>query len=119
MLNLRFTFPLTRRIRKKVHFKYVYAHAKRMDNALVRIYVSQSFKERGGVAFIASKRVGNAVQRNKCRRRLSEIYRLNQHKIMNNIDIIFVAKNRLLDISFDQALNQIQKLLREKSFLKD
>ena len=52
------------------------------------------------VAFIASKRLGNAVVRNRCKRLIREAYRMNRHQFADhlsntglNLEVAFIAKS--------------------------
>ena len=51
------------------------------------------------VGVIASRRVGGAVQRNLCKRRLRELFRNQQDKLPENIDLVLVARTKLLHVS--------------------
>ena len=48
------------------------------------------------VAFVSSKKVGNAVHRNKARRKLRALV-LEKEKLLQNGKYIFVAKNELFE----------------------
>ena len=46
------------------------------------------------IAFVASKKIGNAVARNRAKRRLRALYIQNEHKLKVG-QYIFVAKNEI------------------------
>ena len=53
-------------------------------------------------AFFSGKKIGKAVVRNSAKRKLRELCREYQHHILPSVDIIFLAKQRLLHTSSSQ-----------------
>lgn len=67
------------------------------------------------MAFVASKKTGNSVVRNRCKRIMREVFRLNQHQIDFTLDYVAVAKTGHLfssyfevDVAFQQLFRRIQ-----------
>lgn len=107
-----FSYPQSSsRIRRKAHFQHVFTTGKRVENSVARLYYSSIFEDEASQAFVASKKVGNAVYRNKSKRRLKEICRHNK-ALIGDKDLIFVVKKSLCKMSYLDANNQIESLLK-------
>ncbi|MFP4478217.1 MAG: ribonuclease P protein component [Candidatus Izemoplasmatales bacterium] len=68
-------------------------------------------------AISVPKKYGNAVKRNKMKRRIREI--IKDESILPNIDFFVVAKVKSKDLSFDEIKMNIKKLLKNANILKD
>ena len=64
------------------------------------MYYCKSKQEQSKYAFIASKKVGNATRRNYAKRLMREIVRLNQTFLDDRLDMIFIAKSRIIEYDF-------------------
>jgi len=69
------------------------------------------------IGFTASKKVGNAVKRNRAKRRLRGIFLEIENSIKDGI-YIFVAKNRINDIEYESLKKEIQLSLKRLNALK-
>ena len=82
-------------LRKQRDFSRVYNRGSSRGSK----YVVVLYKENGlgytRTAFVASKKVGNAVTRNRARRLMRESYRSLEEGIAKGYDIIFVARSTI------------------------
>ena len=65
------------------------------------------------VGFSVSKKYGNAVQRNKIRRRLKEIVAMERLKLKAGYDMIFVVRKNARDASFGQLRQAVGALYKK------
>lgn len=108
------------RIRKNMEFKNIYKVGKNYWNRNLILYVKNNGLNETRVGYTITKKIGNAVTRNKIRRRMKEIYRSNFHNIKDGYDLIFIAKRSIVDISFEELegsmihIMSIAKLLKKR-----
>jgi ribonuclease P protein component len=108
-----YKFPKEKRLRKKKQFQYVFDNQKRAESRDVRLYFTEALATDGAIGFIIKKSFGCAVFRNKCRRILKEIYRLNQHELTKEYDFIVVLKRPLKYTSFERIKQNFISLLKK------
>ena len=99
----------------KKQFESVFSWGNRIESGVIRFQFSSPWSDRPKVAFVAPKRYGNAVQRNKAKRRLREIYRLSGCDTTIQSDVVIIAKRALTDVSFRAAQDQFGQLLKRIS----
>lgn len=101
-MEKRLRFPKSRRLTRDMEFQRVRVEGKAVRGNMLTIgflkSTDPSKKVRAG--FITSKRVGNAVVRNRTRRRLREIFRKHQHEICGGIWIVTIASARAAGATF-------------------
>jgi len=61
--------------------------------------------------FVVSKRIGNAVARNKCKRRMRESAKL--LNVIAGYDIVFIARRNASAASFEEVCGSMSKLVNK------
>jgi len=94
------TFGPQERIRKKKDFLHIYKKGKRYKGNYFNLIYLSSDLNFSRLAVIVSKKVGNAVKRNKIKRWMRSLFRRNKELLANPLDIIIIAKKEILEASW-------------------
>ena len=70
------------------------------------------------VGVTVGKKLGHAVVRNRVRRRLREIYRLNESQFTPGWDIVVVARGRCIEADFGKLTNAYLSLAEKAGVLR-
>ena len=103
------------RLRQKSGFKAIFELGKNYSAKYVAVYVL--FKGPNRFGFIASKKVGNAVQRNRAKRLMREVIRLNLPEIRKDIQIICIARSRIKGVSYSEVESNIMYIFKRANTL--
>ena len=90
------------RLRKRSVFRKVYEEGRSAANFMLAIHLLPNPDHAQRVGFSAGKRLGNAVVRNRCKRRLRECWRLHQQDMPPGMDIIIVARRAMVNANWDK-----------------
>ena len=71
------------------------------------------------VGITVSKKLGKAHIRNRIRRRLREVYRLNEDKFLPGWDIVLVARGKALDGDFEAIVKSFLSLAGKAGILRE
>jgi ribonuclease P protein component len=82
-------------LRKKDDFQAIYKAGKSVPERYIVLFYRKNDLPYSRTAFLASKKVGNSIQRNRAKRLMKESYRLNAEKILEGYDLIFIARNTI------------------------
>lgn len=85
-------------------FRRIFQSGSTVSNRYIVLhYLLRNDAGENRVAFVAGKRLGNAVTRNRAKRLLREAYRRNQDKISSGYDIVIVARSSLKGRTYWEA----------------
>jgi ribonuclease P protein component len=107
------------RLRKREDFNVVYRYGRSFANSQFVVYWrrrSQKGSFRMGVS--ASSKLGGAVVRNRLRRMVKEIVRLNAGRLLEDTDLILIVRKPALSLPYKEMESSILHVLRKSSLLK-
>ena len=109
--------PERYRLRRNVDIRQVHREGRRWRHPLFILFVSANNRDASRFAISVSRRIGKAVVRNRCRRRVREIIRRRLSRVEPGWDCLLVARAGLLGASFDQIEAAIDQLFRQAGIL--
>ncbi len=93
-------------------FRRLYSTNGQVDACLV-LYARRNRTEKNRVGITVGKKIGHAVVRNRVRRRIREVYRLNEEKFQPGWDIVVVARSRAVTADFAMLTQSFLGLARK------
>ena len=87
-------------LKKNSDFRRLYAKGKSIVTPYMVLYCRRNSLGVNRLGYTVSTKLGHAVVRNRVRRRLREIYRLNSPALKNGFDIVVVARSRCVDARY-------------------
>ncbi len=102
------SFPRKERLRRW-EFKDVFSHGKRCGDGILTVYVLKLKGDERKAGFVVRRAIRQAVERNRLKRLLRELYRINKNRLSEGVAIVVVISERARGLSFKEL---------EKSFLQ-
>lgn len=88
------------------------------SNGYLVLYARPNRLHKNRVGVTVSKKLGKAVVRNRVRRRLREVYRLNEDKFTSGWDIVVVARSRCVGAEFEKLTQSYLSLAQKAGILQ-
>ncbi len=106
-------------LRNNKDFSRLYKKGKSIGSKYVVLFYIKNDLPYMRRAFLASKKVGNSVRRNRARRLMKESYRNVSGKIEEGYDILFIARNTINGVKCRNVEKSINEVLRKAKLLKN
>ena len=103
---------------KNYEFQRAYTKGKSFVGSVVVTYVRKNRTGVTQVGITTSKKIGNAVMRNRSRRVIREAFRQLFPKVAPGYDLVFVARGKTPFCKSSQVREQLQKQLSEAGVLQ-
>jgi ribonuclease P protein component len=121
------TLPKSERIQRGWQFRRAYEHGRKVVGRLLVLYVvddpldSPSTGTPAGraVGMVTSRKIGNAVARNRARRLLREAYRQNKQKLKTNLQIVMIARGGINGKRLPDVEAELLQLFRAVGILNE
>lgn len=92
----------TETLKKNYEFQRLYHKGKSAVTPYLVVYARRSKRAKNRIGFTVSAKLGCAVQRNRVRRRLREIYRLHEAELRMGTELVVVARARAVHSDYHQ-----------------
>ena len=109
----------TMTVKENYEFRRIYAKGRSGVSPYLVVYVRPNRRGRNRLGVTVSTKLGHAVVRNRVRRRIREIYRLNKAKMLPGYDLIVVARVRAVDMPYAKLEKQYLHCLSQLELLRE
>jgi ribonuclease P protein component len=100
------------RIRKKSDFVSIYKKGNRFRGKYFNLVYLSNALDHSRMAAVASKKVGNAVKRNKAKRWMRVLYRRKKELLNDTQDLVMIAKAEILEATWPTLEEEYLKAIR-------
>ena len=94
-------------------------HTKGVADGYLVLYARKNRLGQNRVGITVSKKLGKAHIRNRARRRIREVYRLNEEAFLPGWDIVVVARSKSVEAPFDKLTRSYLSLARKAGILRE
>ena len=105
-------------LRRKSDFSTIYNKGKSVGDRYVVLFYRKNNLPYNRMAYLASKKVGNAVKRNRARRLMKESVRLSNMELPTGYDFIIIARNTITNAKCAEVKRSLESALRRTGVIK-
>ena len=105
-------------LRRKSDFSQIYKRGKSVGDRYVVLFYRKNHLSYNRLAYLASKKVGNSVKRNRARRLFKESFRLSKINIPEGYDFIIIARNTITNAKCEDVRKSLDSAFRRTGVVK-
>lgn len=99
-------------LKQNHEFRRLYGKGKRAVSPYFAVYCRRTGRPYSRLGITAGTKLGNAVKRNRVRRRIRELYRTNEDRLSPGYDIVVVARTRAVFARYAELERSFLQLMR-------
>ena len=99
------------RIRKRKDFSYIYRKGSRYRGKYFILICLSNELRYSRMAVVASKKTGNAVVRNRIKRRIRALFRTHKHLLTVSLDMVFIVRREIRNAARKEIRGEYIKAL--------
>ena len=100
-------------LKQNHEFRRLYSKGKSAVSPYFAIYCRKTKRPNRRLGITTGLKLGNAVKRNRARRRIRELYRTNESRLLPGYDIVVVARTRVIYGSYGELERSFLQLMRK------
>ncbi|NLI14541.1 MAG: ribonuclease P protein component [Peptococcaceae bacterium] len=100
-------------LKKNKDYKNVYSRGKSVADRHLVLYFLANNSSDCRLGFTVSRKIGNAVKRNRIRRLFKEACRINKEQFTGGYDIVLLARRHNESLKYQQVEESLLKLLKK------
>lgn len=100
-------------LKRNSDFQRLYNRGKSVVKPTMVVYAKKGRGEMLRLGITATKKLGGAVERNRAKRRIRELFRVKQDELVSGYDICIVARNRVLNAEYDKVCADFMSAAKE------
>ena len=100
-------------LKQNHEFRRLYNKGKSAVSPYFAIYCRKTNRPVSRLGITTGVKLGNAVKRNRARRRIRELYRTNESRLLPGYDIVVVARARVIYARYGELERSFLQLMRK------
>ena len=99
------------RLKSESDVQRVWQEGRAFAHPLLIVRVRPNGLEQSRIAFVAGKKIGNAVMRNRAKRRMREVMRPRFPQMASGYDVALIARSKITDAPLTEIAGALDELL--------
>ena len=109
---------VTQSLKNNRDFRRLYSKGKTAVSSYMAVYCRKNHLSHNRLGLTASVKLGNAVKRNRARRRMRELYRTHESQFKTGYDIVLVARTRIITGQYASIQHSFLHLMEKLDLLR-